>query len=292
MSGKSDWVAFSTADFLVGTTELTNDEVGVYIRLLCLQHQRGVLPADLGQLNRLVPGAKRAWPALASKFVACGDGIIRNERMARECEAAASRMEFYKERAKVAADRRWSGSQGPRQGSQRGCLKHASSSASSMPQAMLEASPKQCLSDAKESREEKNPPTLSGGRGVGGDGESPPEASQPGLALVRTLHRSADDARRRLVRVRGEQQGEADFDGAIETRLRQATRKLTELGVDEEQAHHIAERTLTLWHWEQWSDTLNAIALEAKGKQSPAGWLRWRIEQDGGTSRQSEAATA
>ncbi len=185
MSSKSDWVAFSTADFLVGTTELSNDEVGVYIRLLCLQHQRGALPADIAQLNRLVPGSKRSWPAISSKFVSCGDGLICNERMARECEAASNRMEFYKQRATAAAERRWSNPNGQK-GSPRRSSKNASSTASSIPQAMLEASSKQCLSDAKEIREEKNPPAPQGWRG-GGDGESPQEASQqtPTLSLVR-----------------------------------------------------------------------------------------------------------
>lgn len=280
MSSKSDWVAFSTADFLVGTTELNNDEVGVYIRLLCLQHQRGALPADLAQLNRMVPGAKRAWPAISSKFVPCGDGLIRNERMARECEAASSRMEFYKQRATAAAERRWSNPNGPK-GPQKRSLKHASSTASSIAQAVLEASSKQCLSDAKESREEKNPPAPQGWRG-GGDGDSPQEASQqtPTLSLVRTLHRSADVALATMVRVRGESAGREDFEGAIASRLRQATRRFGELGCDEDEAHHLAERTLTSWSWDDWSTMLGNVVAEAKSKASPSGWLVWRLTEN------------
>lgn len=143
---------------------------------------------------------------------------------------------------------------------------------------------------SESSSESESPPTHSGGMGTGGDGDSPTEASQPGLALVRSLHRSACDARQRLVFVRGEQQGEEAFVRLIATRLQMATRKLVELGVDHEQAHHLAERTLTLWHWEQWYDTINAITSEAKGKQSPAGWVRWRIDQKNNTTNQ--AATA
>lgn len=277
MSSKSDWVAFSTADFLVGTTELSNDEVGVYIRLLCLQHQRGALPADVAQLNRLVPGAKRAWPAILSKFVPCGEGLVRNERMARECEAASSRMEFYKQRATAAAERRWSNPNGPK-APQKRSSKHASSTATSMPQALLEACSKQCLSDANESREEKNPPAPQGWRG-GGDGDSPQEASQqtPTLALVRTLHRSADVALATLVRVRGQAEGRADFEGAVETRLRQAARRFAELGLPDDEAHDVAERTLAAWSWDEWSTTLANVVTKAKTMSSPADWLRWRL---------------
>lgn len=288
MSSKSDWVAFSTADFLVGTTELSNEEVGVYIRLLCLQHQRGTLPADIAQLNRLVPGAKRSWPAIASKFVPCGDGLIRNERMARECEAASNRMEFYKQRATAAAERRWSNPNGPK-GSAKRSLRHASSIASSMPQALLEASSKQCLSDAKESREEKNPPAPQGWRG-GGGGDSPSEPDQPTLALVRTIHRSADEALARLVRNRGETAGRGDFEGIVETRLRQAVRKFTELGATDDEAHQLADITIAEWRWDEWSNMLASVVTEAKGKQAPAGWLLWRLGQN--TTTTNQAATA
>jgi len=40
---KDPAVLFYTSDFLTGTTTMTNEQVGKYIRLLCLQHQRGVL---------------------------------------------------------------------------------------------------------------------------------------------------------------------------------------------------------------------------------------------------------
>ena len=34
---------FYTSDFLTGTMFMTDEEVGVYIRLLCVQHQHGGL---------------------------------------------------------------------------------------------------------------------------------------------------------------------------------------------------------------------------------------------------------
>jgi hypothetical protein len=40
---KDPAVLFYTSDFLSGTFTMSNDQVGKYIRLLCLQHQKGVL---------------------------------------------------------------------------------------------------------------------------------------------------------------------------------------------------------------------------------------------------------
>jgi len=38
---KDPAVLFYTADFMIGTNTLTNEQVGMYIRLLCHQHQNG-----------------------------------------------------------------------------------------------------------------------------------------------------------------------------------------------------------------------------------------------------------
>jgi uncharacterized protein YdaU (DUF1376 family) len=40
---KDPAVLFYTSDFLTGTMTMTNEQVGMYIRLLCLQHQKYVL---------------------------------------------------------------------------------------------------------------------------------------------------------------------------------------------------------------------------------------------------------
>ena len=41
--GKDPAILFYTSDFLTGTMTMTDEEVGQYIRLLCLQHQKGTL---------------------------------------------------------------------------------------------------------------------------------------------------------------------------------------------------------------------------------------------------------
>lgn len=40
---KDPAILFYTSDFLTGTMTMNNDQVGKYIRLLCLQHQKGIL---------------------------------------------------------------------------------------------------------------------------------------------------------------------------------------------------------------------------------------------------------
>ena len=40
---KNPAVLLYTSDFLAGTLLMTNEEVGAYIKLLCLQHQKGHL---------------------------------------------------------------------------------------------------------------------------------------------------------------------------------------------------------------------------------------------------------
>lgn len=40
---KDPAVLFYTSDFITGTLTMTNEHVGMYIRLLCLQHQKGYL---------------------------------------------------------------------------------------------------------------------------------------------------------------------------------------------------------------------------------------------------------
>ena len=40
---KSPAFQFYSSDFMTGTTFMSNEEVGAYIRLLCMQHQKGHL---------------------------------------------------------------------------------------------------------------------------------------------------------------------------------------------------------------------------------------------------------
>jgi len=78
-NGKDPAVLFYTSDFLTGTMTMTNEEVGKYIRLLCLQHQKGRLTEQdmLFICNTYVEN-------VYSKFKKNGDGLYYNERLEQE----------------------------------------------------------------------------------------------------------------------------------------------------------------------------------------------------------------
>jgi len=61
-----------TKDWLEGTAELLPEEKGVYIDLLCYQHQKGDLPTDLNRLARLVRVSieefNKIWVQIKDKF--------------------------------------------------------------------------------------------------------------------------------------------------------------------------------------------------------------------------------
>ena len=63
--------------FLVGTMDMTNEEVGVYIRLLCRQHQKGHIPESR---IKTVP------EEVQSKFTKDENGLYYNERLDKEIE--------------------------------------------------------------------------------------------------------------------------------------------------------------------------------------------------------------
>lgn len=103
-------VQFYSGDFLTGTTLMTNEEVGLYIRLLCLQAENGTVPDDPDRMSLVYgPSVLKVWPAVRSKFVA-GDeaGTMVNEKMAK---VLADREAFRKkqsEKGKASAEARLS----------------------------------------------------------------------------------------------------------------------------------------------------------------------------------------
>lgn len=73
---------FYPHDFLVGTADLTAEEVGGYIRLLCYQWAKTCLPNDdrkLSQLSGITCSLSLGNVKL--KFSLCDDGMIRNGRL-------------------------------------------------------------------------------------------------------------------------------------------------------------------------------------------------------------------
>lgn len=86
---KDPAVLFYTSDFLSGTFTMTNEQVGKYIRLLCLQHQKGKL-TEKDMLSICSAYDVDIW----DKFKII-DGVFINERMNNE---AIRRQKFSESR--------------------------------------------------------------------------------------------------------------------------------------------------------------------------------------------------
>lgn len=121
---------FYAADFLVGTSTMTNEEVGIYIRLLCHQWDKGFVAKD--KASRIV-GAKI--PADVLNKFADSNGELRNERLENERKKQSEYREQQSQRGKAGADARWNAS--------RDGTRHASANG----EVMASLSSGQCPSD-------------------------------------------------------------------------------------------------------------------------------------------------
>jgi len=95
-------------DFLTSTIGWTAEERGHYLTLLMIQWDRGSLPAEADDLDRLSPGVCRCWPVLASKFPVCDDGTRRNAKLEEHRCRCVEIREKRSQAAKSAASGRWS----------------------------------------------------------------------------------------------------------------------------------------------------------------------------------------
>lgn len=87
---KSPAINFYTSDFMTGTIFMSNEEVGAYIRLLCMQHQKGHLNEK--EMVKIC-NTYEILDSVMTHFKKDEDGLFYNERMDFEKE----RREKYKE---------------------------------------------------------------------------------------------------------------------------------------------------------------------------------------------------
>ena len=85
---------FYTNDFLTGVQDLTMEERGQYITLLCLQHQKGHLTEKMIRLS-----CGNAAADVLSKFRQDDGGLFYNERLELEIEKRSAHGEKQKQRA-------------------------------------------------------------------------------------------------------------------------------------------------------------------------------------------------
>jgi uncharacterized protein YdaU (DUF1376 family) len=76
---------FYANDFIAGTQDLSAEEVGIYMRLLCYQWDKGHLPSDENRLSRIagcdILTFKKAWVFLGFKFSVNNGEFIQNPRL-------------------------------------------------------------------------------------------------------------------------------------------------------------------------------------------------------------------
>ena len=70
---------FYADDFLASTLEMSQEEVGQFIRLLCHQWNRGSIPVETEKQQRLTGGCVSV--DVLAKFRLCEDGLLRNQRL-------------------------------------------------------------------------------------------------------------------------------------------------------------------------------------------------------------------
>ena len=105
---KAPAVQFYAGDFLTGTALMSNAEVGLYIRLLCLQVEHGAIPDDEDRIVQAYgEGARVLWPVVRRKFApGPQEGTLVNERMAEALAARDAFRQKQSQKGKLSAERR------------------------------------------------------------------------------------------------------------------------------------------------------------------------------------------
>ena len=100
---------FYADDFLAGTADMSAEEVGGYIRLLCHQWTKGGIPNDEERAGRMagLMGSPSIRYVLA-KFSPCDDGMLRNARLEQVRQDQADYKAKQATSGKVGAQKRWS----------------------------------------------------------------------------------------------------------------------------------------------------------------------------------------
>ena len=121
---------FYAGDFLAGTADMTNEEVGAYTRLLAQSWDRDGLPNDPVRLSIMAGAiAQASLGHVLCKFRLYPDGKLRNDRLEAE---RAKQVEYRQKQAskgRSGASKRWPDSRGHSRG-------HSTSTGSAITQGM------------------------------------------------------------------------------------------------------------------------------------------------------------
>lgn len=100
---KSPSFQFYASDFLVGIMGMTDEEVGVYIKMLALQWVKDGLPTDPKAIKTAINSRKIPSENVLRKFIANDDGTLRNERL----ELERQKQENFRASRAENASKRW-----------------------------------------------------------------------------------------------------------------------------------------------------------------------------------------
>lgn len=93
-----------TDDFLAGTLEMSQEEVGQLIRLLCHQWNRGSIPVETEKQQRLAGGCVSV--DVLAKFDECEDGLLRNKRLESVRTEKGIFLQQQSQKGKLSAEKR------------------------------------------------------------------------------------------------------------------------------------------------------------------------------------------
>ena len=93
-----------TDDFLSGTLEMSQAEVGQFIRLLCHQWNRGSIPVETEKQQRLAGGCVSV--EVLAKFEECEDGFLRNKRLESVRTEKGLFLQQQSQKGKLSAEKR------------------------------------------------------------------------------------------------------------------------------------------------------------------------------------------
>ena len=128
-----------TSDFISDTIDLTNEEIGAYIRVLMYSWQKGKVRVD--KIVRII-GDVEIWEAISHYFVE-ENGLWFNPRMEKERSKASDKHEKAVVRAKAGADARWN------------ATSNATSNAQAMPTQTSDLIPHNTEPELKKSEKQK-----------------------------------------------------------------------------------------------------------------------------------------
>jgi len=94
-----------TSEFIADTQDLTDEEVGGYIRILMYSWNKGG-PVEKKRAIRLLDDSKNVWPALSQFFIE-QDGMISNKRLEKERKKSIDLYEKKSNAGKAGAEARW-----------------------------------------------------------------------------------------------------------------------------------------------------------------------------------------